>query len=563
MVDLNRSKPVARINKLLSNRFIDDSMLSDETSSCAFESFFGDFLENKTQEGEIIEGKVVKIENEDVIIDVNLKSEGRIPIKEFYVKNSLPTEITIGSKVRVYLEKIEGRNGNVILSREKAMRIELWEKLEEAFNTAQEIEGTIISQIKCGFSIDIEGISAFLPHSHVDIKQIDNAYSLIGTKQRLLILKMDKAQGNVVVSRKKILEAAHADAKAKFLDSLNEGDIIDGKVKSIASYGVFIGIHESNEVGVVDGLLHITHISWSRVSHPSTIFSLGQTVKVKIIEINRKEGRVSLGTKQLEQSPWDNIEEKYPIGSIHKGYVTNIAVRTQDSITQRREEYGAFVELSPGVEGLVHSTEITWKRSTLPASQLLKKGQEVCVKILNIDLNKNKMGLSIKKCIKNPLQDFASKHSLGSTIPCIVKDIVNYGIFVEFEDDQNVDGFIYTADLCWSKNYENEIKKYKIGDKIEAKIIKINTNKYRVNLGIKQLQKDPFEEFLNTVQVGDTLKAIVTKIEENGILVEVAIDVTVLVEWEHLPENKKFHLGEKINVKVTGTGTYSISLSCK
>lgn len=562
---MNRLKPTIYINKLLSNKFIDESILNNEESSYDFEGLLGSLSENKIQEGKIVEGRIVKIENEDFIIDANLKSEGRVPIKEFYVKDSLPSEVIIGSKVRVYLEKIEGRNGNVILSREKALRIELWERLEEASKTGQEVEGVITRQIKCGFSVDIDGLVAFLPNSQVDVKQIDDFQFLIGTKQKFLIEKMDRAQANIVISRKRILEAAYAEVKAKFLEGLNEGDIVEGKVKSIASYGAFIRIHESNEIGIIDGLLYKTDVTWCRSSRPylPAFFSLGQNVKAKIIKIDREKGRISLGIKQLEKDPWEGIEEKYTIGSEHVGYVTNIAIRTQESIPHRQEEYGAFVKLSQGIEGLVHSSEITWKRSKLLVSQLLKKGQEVRVKVLSINAEQHKMGLSVKECIENPLQEFVTKHSLGLVVTCIVKDIAKYGVIVEFEDFQDIYGTINAADLSWSQDYKDEIRKYKIGDKIKAKILRININKFRINLGIKQLEYDPFEGFLNTIQVGDKLKATVVKIEEQNVLVEVAGGVTILIESSNLPKDKEFNPMQKIDVEVTEIGTYSVCLSYK
>lgn len=562
---MNRLKPVACISKLSSNKFIDDSMLSNEELNCDFEGLLGSLSENKAQEGKVIEGRIIKIENEDFIIDANLKSEGRVPIKEFYVKDNLPKEITVGSKVRVYLERIEGRNGNVVLSREKALHMELWEKLEEASKVGQEVEGIIMKQIKCGFSVDIDGLVAFLPNSQIDVKQTDDFQFLIGTKQKFLIEKMDRSQANIVISRKRILEASYAEAKAKFLEGLNEGDIVEGKVKSIASYGAFIRIHESNEVGIIDGLLYKTDVTWCRSSRPHlpAFFSLGQSIKAKIIKIDKEKGRVSLGIKQLEKDPWEGIEEKYTVGSQHVGYVTNIAIRTQESIPHRQEEYGVFVKLSPGVEGLVHSSEITWKKSKLPVSQLLKKGQEVYVKILSINSEQHKMSLSIKECIGNPLQEFANKYSLGSVVDCMVKDITKYGLIVEFESFQDIFGSINVAELSWFKDYKDEIKRYKIGDKIKAKILRINISKSKVDLGVKQLEHDPFEAFLNTIKVGDRLRATIVKIAERNILVEVVDGVTIPIESNNLLENKELSPMQKIDVEVTEVGTYSICLSYK
>lgn len=536
------------IRKLSSNKFIEEIYQSKfEDQGNVFEDSFI----NKIKEGDVVEGIITRVNPNDVVVDVGLKSDGRIPTKEL----SCNDEIVIGSKIRVYVERIEDYHGNVVLSREKAVRDEKWNKLEEDTVTKAEVSGVIKRSIKCGFIVDLgDGISAFLPLSHVDLKQVKDAKHLIETEQKFIVLKMDKKQGNIVVSRKLVLEKLHAGEKAKFLESLSEGDVIEGKIKSITHYGVFVGIHESDAVGVIDGLLHITDISWSRVSHPSAVFACGQTIKVKIIKIDRENAKVSLGIKQLEDNPWQDIESKYPVDSVHKGHVTSI------------EDYGLFVELRPGIEGLVHSSEITWVKNNLPVSSLVTRGQEVSVKILSTDVAKNRMSLSIKKCVDNPWQVFVNKHPPGSIVSGKVKNNTGSYISVTFdhcEIDENVEGTICMQDLSWSKSGSDEIRKYNVGNVIEAKVIRANVNRTRIYLGIKQIEYDPLIELIKKVKVGDKMQATVGKREDGRLVVEVENDVALLIDQEHLPENKKFSISEKIEVEVLGVEEYNIILSAR
>ncbi|QOD37947.1 30S ribosomal protein S1 [Candidatus Wolbachia massiliensis] len=537
------------IRKLSSNKFI------EEICQGQFEGqgnvLFEDSFINKIKEGDVVEGIITRVNPNDIVVDVGLKSDGRIATKELGCND----EITVGSKIRVYVERIEDYHGNVVLSREKAIRDEKWNKLEEDAVTKAEVGGVIKRSIKCGFIVDLgDGISAFLPLSHVDLKQVKDAKHLIETEQKFIVLKMDKKQGNIVVSRKLVLEKLHADEKTKFLESLNEGDIIEGKIKSITHYGVFVGIHESDVVGVIDGLLHITDISWSRVSHPSAVFSCGQTIKVKIIKIDKENAKVSLGIKQLEDNPWQDVESKYPADSVHKGHITSI------------EDYGLFVELRPGIEGLVHSSEITWVKSNLPVSSLVTRGQEVSVKVLSVDTTKNRMSLSMKRCVDNPWQVFVNKYPPSSIVSCKVKSNTGSYISVAFDDceiDENVEGTIYAQDLSWSKNGLDEIRKYNVGDTIEAKVIRANVNRTRIYLGIKHMEYDPLEELIKNVRVGDKMQVTVGKREESGLVVEVENDVVLLIDQEHLPENKKFSISERIEVEVLGVEKYNIILSAK
>lgn len=539
----------AIIKKLSSNKFIEE--ISQDQFGPQDNVLFEDSFFNKIKEGDVVEGVITRVNPSDIVVDIGLKSDGRILIKEL----SSNDEITVGSKIRVYVERIEDYHGNVVLSREKAIRDEKWNQLEEDAVTKAEVSGVIKRSIKCGYIVDLgDGISAFLPLSHVDLKQVKDARHLIETEQKFIVLKMDKKQGNIVVSRKLVLEKSHAGEKTKFLESLNEGDIIKGKIKSITHYGVFVGIHESDVVGVLDGLVHITDISWSRVSHPSAVFACGQDINVKIIKIDRENAKVSLGVKQLEDNPWQDVEAKYPVDSIHKGYVTST------------EDYGLFVELNPGIEGLVHSSEIAWVRGNLPVSSLVTKGKEVQVKVLSIDMLKNRMSLSMKRCVDNPWQLFIDKHNLGSTISCKVKNNTGSYLSVEFDDpdiDENVEGTIYAKDLSWSKNGSDEIKRYNIGDIIEAKVIRANVNRMRIYLGVKQIEYDPLEELIKKVNVGDIMQVIAGKREDNGLIVEIENDVTLLIDQEHLPENRKFSMSEKIEVQVLGVEDYNIILSAQ
>jgi small subunit ribosomal protein S1 len=541
------------------SRLITRSLPSDRFIGSIFQEQFEnqnniqqeDLFVNKIKEGDTVEGIVTRVNRRDVVVDIGFKSDGRVLMKEFSSDN----EIVVGSRIRVYIERIEDSNGSVVLSREKAIKDEKWDKLEEDAVTKAEVSGVIRRSIKCGCIVDLgDGISAFLPLSHVDLKQVKDVRHLIDTEQKFCVLKMDKKQGNIVVSRKLVLEKSHAGEKIKFLETLNEGDVIEGKIKSITHYGVFVGIHESDLVGVIDGLLHITDISWSRVSHPSAVFTCGQNIKVKVTKIDKENGKVSLGVKQLEDNPWQDVESKYPVASVHKGHVTSI------------EDYGLFVELKPGIEGLVHSTEITWVKSNLSVSSLVTRGQEVFVRILSIDIAKNRMSLSMKKCVDNPWQVFINKYPLGSVISGKVKNNIGSSITIAFDDreiDENVEGFIYVEDLSWSEDGVEEVKKYNVGDKIEAKVLMVNVNRAKIRLGVKQIDYDPLEILMKKVNVGDKIKAIVSKKEDNGLVVEVENSVMLLIGQEHLPENKRFSVSEEIEAEVLGIEQYNIILSAK
>ncbi|WP_253299990.1 30S ribosomal protein S1 [Wolbachia endosymbiont of Chironomus riparius] len=538
------------IKKLSSNRFIEEIYLDQPENNN--DMLFEDSFVSNVKEGDLVEGTITRINPDDIVVDVGLKSDGRILIKELAPSD----EVIIGSKIKAYVERVEDQNGNVVLSREKAIRDEKWNKLEADMASKSEINGVIKRSIKSGFIVDLgDGISAFLPLSHVDLKQIKDAHHLVDTEQKFIILKMDKNQGNIVISRKLVLERLYSDEKVKFFQSLNEGDIMEGKIKNITNYGVFVGIHESNEAGVIDGLLHITDISWTRIGHPSAVFTCGQDIRVKIIKVDKENNKISLGVKQLEDNPWKNVESKYLIDSIHKGQVTSI-----------EEEYGLFVELEHGIEGLVHSSEINWIRGNLPVSSFVTRGQEVNVKILSIDISKNRMSLSMKRCTDSPWQVLINKYHPGSVISGTVKNNTGSYLSIVFDDskiDKNVEGTIYAKDLSWNKNTSDEIKKYNVGDKVQAKLIRANVNRAKIYLGIKQIEHDPLEELINKVKVGDKIQVTVNKREDGGLIVDVGNDVTILIEQENLPQNKTFSISEKIEVEVLGIEKYKIILSAK
>lgn len=550
------------IKKISSNRFVDNVLelesLSTEDGDLDFENSIASFLKNYAKEGQIIEGTIVAIDRDKVTIDAGLKSEGIISTKEFLVGDEYE-DIKVGDKTRVFLDKLEGRTGNVILSREKAIKDDLWNRLEDAAKNKVKVEGVIFSPIKCGYAVDIGGVVAFLPASHVDLRQVKDIAPLLGKKQKFYILKMDKQQGNIVVSRKTVLEESLSAAKNDFISKLNEGDIVEGKVKSITNYGVFVGIHESEEIGVVDGLVYITDLSWSRVHHPSAMFVCGQTVKTKIINIDRENNKISLGVKQLEGNPWTDydIEKKYAINSVHKGHITTI------------ENYGFFVELKPGIEGLVHLSEIQWTKSNLPINQLFIKGQEMEVKVLNIDLTKNRMGLSVKRCKDNPWEKFMQKYQLGSVVDATIKNISSFGLFVSFDDlelEPNIDGLVRSTELSWSLQAEEALKGYNVGDKVKAKVLMVNVNKGKIDLGIKHIERDPFLELLKKISIGDKLTVTVSKVEDAGVIVDVfggSNSFYVFSERQYLPENKKFYPGDKVEAEVLVLENYNLILSLK
>ncbi|MBY0407559.1 MAG: 30S ribosomal protein S1 [Rickettsiales bacterium] len=501
-------------------------------------------------EGAVVTGIVVGIEKDVVIVDVGLKSEGRVPLREFAVNNVIP-ELKNGDKVEVYLEKIENKNGEAVLSREKALREEAWVKLEKACTNAERVEGIIFGRVKGGFTVDIQGAVAFLPGSQVDIRPIRDVTPLMHIPQPFQILKMDRKRGNIVVSRRAVLEESRVEARNELLGKIAEGQILDGMVKNITDYGAFI------DMGGIDGLLHVTDISWRRISHPSEVLSLGQTVKVMVTKFDQATKRVSLGMKQLEQNPWQGADVKYPVGTKLAGKITNIT------------DYGAFVELEPGIEGLVHVSEISWVKKNVHPSKLVSVSQEVNVVVLDIDASKHRISLGMKQTEENPWAQYAGKVNPGDLIEGEIRNITDFGLFVGLEGD--IDGLIHHSDLSWSEPGDVAIKNFKKGDRIKAKILSIDVEKERISLGVKQLENDPFESEFTDVEKGATVTCTVTEVREDGISVKVTDNITAFVKKNELARERqeqrtdRFAVGDRIDVKIIGVDkvTRKVAVSVK
>src|SRR5579863_3657779 len=460
------------------------------------------FQTQSPQEGSVIKGKIVAIENDFAMVDVGLKTEGRVSLKEFGIPGQ-PANVNLGDEVEVYLERVENALGEAVLSRDKARREESWIKLEKAFNDQTRVTGVIFGRVKGGFTVDLDGAVAFLPGSQVDVRPMRDVGPLMNQAQLFQILKMDRRRGNIVVSRRAVLEERRAEERTSLVASLQEKQIVEGVVKNITDYGAFV------DLGGVDGLLHVTDIAWRRVSHPTEVLSVGQTVTVQIIKINHDTQRISLGMKQLQTDPWEGVAVKYPVGVQFKGKVTNVT------------DYGAFVELEPGVEGLVHVSEMSWVKKNLAPSKLVTPGTEVDVQVLEVDSNKRRISLGLKQTQENPWSGLTSRHPVGSVVEGEIKSITEFGLFVGLDSD--IDGMVHLSDLSWSKPGEEAIKTYEKGQMVKAKVLDIDIEKERVSLGIKQLGGDPIEK---AGPAGGALKknvvvtGTVTEVNDGGIEVE-------------------------------------------
>lgn len=510
-----------------------------------FESMLLDsFVDNDAAEGTVVRGKVVAIEKDLAIIDVGLKTEGRVPLKEFG-QAFRDGQIVIGSEVEVYVDRVENAMGEAVLSREKARREESWVKLEEKYNANERVEGTIFNQVKGGFTVDLEGAVAFLPRSQVDIRPIRDIAPLMNVPQPFQILKMDKRRGNIVVSRRAILEESRAEQRSEIVQQLEEGQVVDGVVKNITDYGAFV------DLGGIDGLLHVTDIAWRRVNHPSEVLTIGETIKVQIVRINHESHRISLGMKQLQADPWEGIEAKYPIGAKFSGRVTNIT------------DYGAFVELEPGIEGLIHVSEMSWTKKNVHPGKIVSTSQEVDVVVLEVDPDKRRISLGLKQTLQNPWEAFAEKNPIGSTIEGEVKNKTEFGLFIGLEGD--VDGMVHLSDLDWQKSGEIALDDYNRGDMVSAKVLDVDVEKERISLGIKQLAADDLAD--NTAsasgeQGGLRKNAVVTteviEVNEGGIEVRIAdSEVTAFIRRADLSRDRndqrpeRFSKGEKVDARVT------------
>ncbi len=500
-------------------------------------------------EGTVIKGTVVNIEKDLAIIDVGLKSEGRIPLKEFAAPGQ-EADLKVGDTVEVFLERIENTAGEAVLSRDKARREEAWEKLEVAFAAEERVDGVIFGRVKGGFTVDLSGAVAFLPGSQVDVRPVRDIAPLKGIPQPFQILKMDRRRGNIVVSRRAVLEESRAEARAELIGTLEEGQTLEGVVKNITDYGAFV------DLGGVDGLLHVTDIAWRRVNHPSEALTIGETVKVQVIRLNKDTQRISLGMKQLQTDPWESLEAKYPLHAKFNGRVTNIT------------DYGAFVELEPGVEGLVHVSEMSWTKKNVHPGKIVSTSQEVEVMVLEVDESRRRISLGLKQCLDNPWEKFAETTPVGSVIKGEVKNITEFGLFVGLEND--VDGMVHMSDIDWSQPGEQAIQSYNKGDEVTAKVLDIDIEKERISLGIKQMSEDPFAG-ANDLRKGSVVTCTVTATQDAGVEVEVAEGVTGFIRKGDLSRDRaeqrpdRFAVGDKLDAKITSIDnkTRKVTLSIK
>ena len=517
-----------------------------------FESLLMDsFMDNEPLEGAVVKGTIVAIEKDLAIIDVGLKTEGRIAMKEFGQAGRDGT-LKVGSVVEVYVDRVENSLGEAVLSREKARREESWVKLEEMYNANQRVEGVIFNQVKGGFTVDLEGAVAFLPRSQVDIRPIRDIGPLMNVPQPFQILKMDKRRGNIVVSRRAILEESRAEQRSEIVQQLEEGQVVDGVVKNITDYGAFV------DLGGIDGLLHVTDIAWRRVNHPSEVLSIGETIKVQIIRINHESHRISLGMKQLQADPWDGIAAKYPVGARFTGRVTNIT------------DYGAFVELEPGIEGLIHVSEMSWTKKNVHPGKIVSTSQEVEVMVLEVDPDKRRISLGLKQTLANPWETFADKFPIGSTIEGEVKNKTEFGLFIGLDGD--VDGMVHLSDLDWNKPGEQALDTYNRGDIVKAKVLDVDVEKERISLGIKQLGNDPVADAGDAVRKNAVVTGVVTEVNDGGIEVKInGTELTAFIRRADLSRDRndqrpeRFSKGEKVDARVTQVDrkTGKVGLSIK
>ena len=523
-------------------------------SHADFEAMLEESFEGRSPaEGSVIKGTIVAIENDFAVVDVGLKTEGRVSLKEFSMPG-IPAKVAVGDQVEVYLERVENAMGEAVLSRDKARREESWIKLERAFNDQTRVEGVIFGRVKGGFTVDLDGAVAFLPGSQVDVRPMRDVGPLMNQAQLFQILKMDRRRGNIVVSRRAVLEERRAEERTSLVASLQEKQIVEGVVKNITDYGAFV------DLGGVDGLLHVTDIAWRRVSHPTEVLSVGQTVTVQIIKINHETQRISLGMKQLQTDPWEGVAAKYPVGVQFKGKVTNVT------------DYGAFVELEPGVEGLVHVSEMSWVKKNTAPSKLVTPGTEVDVAVLEVDSNKRRISLGLKQTQENPWTAFTANHPAGTVIEGEIKSITEFGLFIGLDAD--MDGMVHLSDLSWSKPGEEAIKDYSKGQVVKAKVLDIDVEKERVSLGIKQLESDPIDKAGaggGALRKNQVVTGTVTEVNDGGIEVELEGGVRSFIRRADLARDRndqrpeRFGKGEKVDALVTSVDKASrkVSLSIK
>ena len=514
-----------------------------------FEALLEESFEIDTpEEGTVVKGRVIAIEAGQAIIDVGYKMEGRVDLKEFSAQGEDP-EIHVGDEVEVYLRQVENARGEAVISREMARREAAWDRLEKAYADENRVDGAIFGRVKGGFTVDLGGAVAFLPGSQVDVRPVRDAGPLMGLQQQFQILKMDRRRGNIVVSRRAILEESRAEQRAEVIAKLREGDAIDGVVKNITEYGAFV------DLGGVDGLLHVTDMAWRRVNHPSEIVNIGETIKVQVIKINRETHRISLGLKQLQEDPWNLVQGKYALGSVHKGRVTNIT------------DYGAFVELEPGVEGLVHVSEMSWTKKNVHPGKIVSTSQEVEVMVLEVDMTKRRVSLGLKQTQRNPWEVFAETHPPGTVVEGEVKNITEFGLFIGLEGD--IDGMVHLSDITWEGRGEDAIGDFRKGDTVRAVVTEVDQEKERISLSIKGLD-DSFTQAVGGVKRGTVVTVEVTKIEDGGIEVEYE-GAKSFIRRSDLSRDRaeqrpdRFGVGDKVDARVTNVDpkTRRLGLSIK
>lgn len=508
----------------------------DKTQATSFADLLEiDLANKKSFEGTVVKGTLVAISNDMVTIDIGLKSEGRVPLKDFAMPGQ-PAEVRVGDIVDVYVERMEDRNGEAVLSIEKAKREAVWTILEDACQKGTLVNGTVFGKVKGGFAVDLDGAVAFLPGSQVDIRPVRDIGPLMNIVQPFAILKMDRGRSNIVVSRRAVLEKSSAEARSKLVENLVEGQVLTGIVKNITDYGAFV------DLGGVDGLLHVTDISWRRINHPSDVLGIGQTVDVQVIRFNKETGRISLGMKQLEADPWAGVEERFKIGERYTGKVTSIA------------DYGAFIELEPAIEGLIYHTEISWTKKNMHPGKVLSVGQVLEVMVLDVDTAKRRISLGFKQCQDNPWQKFMSQYPVGSIVEGEIKNITEFGLFVGVFGD--LDGMVHLTDVAWDQDPDEAIAQYKKGEQVKVKVLDIDPDKERISLGIKQLSEDPFASALVNVKKGDVVTVTVSAIQDRGIDVTLSGGITGHIKKSDLSRDReyqrtdRFAPGEKIDAKV-------------
>ncbi|MEK9745391.1 MAG: 30S ribosomal protein S1, partial [Candidatus Puniceispirillum sp.] len=508
------------------------------------------FGEDTTIEGSVVRGFIVGIESDAVVIDVGLKSEGRVPLKELAAPGQKPT-VAIGDEIEVYVERMEDRNGQAVLSRDKARREEAWGVLEASFEKQERVTGVIFGKVKGGFTVDLSGATAFLPGSQVDIRPVRDLGPLMGTPQPFQILKIDRRRGNIVVSRRAVLEESRAEARSELVSNLQEGQVLQGVVKNITDYGAFV------DLGGVDGLLHVTDIAWQRINHPSEALQIGETGEVQGSRFNADTQRISLGMKQLKSDPWENVEGKFPIGAKMTGRVTNIT------------DYGAFVELEAGVEGLVHVSEMSWTKKNVHPGKIVSTSQEVEVMVLDVDMSKRRISLGLKQCTSNPWEDLVTTYPVGTEIDGEIRNITEFGLFVGLNEE--IDGLVHLSDISWEVNGEAALEGFNKGDMVKAKVLDIDVVKERISLGIKQLTDDPFGGESDSHHKGDVVTCTVSATTENGLEVTVGDNLTGFIRRADLSRDRaeqrvdRFAVGEKVDAVITSVDkkTRKLALSIK